>query len=110
MNYRKQGFFISKQCSIERLFEKPLTYTRKSNGSRIKPLEAPALTLTQEDTCLFNTPVCFRLYTKSCEICKLQDMPFCSNLNATPPCQTSSKAFETSKKSPKTSQPQSKDL
>ena len=56
------------------------------------------LLLAHEKTCPFNNTLCFPFTIKSSKcLCNFQDMPFCSNLNMIPPCQTLSNAFKMSK-------------
>lgn len=48
-----------------------------------------------EETCAFNSTLCFRLSKRPCKILsKLPDMSFCSNLNLTTSCEPFQKAFE----------------
>ena len=57
--------------------------------------------LIKEYTCPLSTTLYFCLSKKSYNILrKLLDMPFLSNLNKTISCQTLSKAFDTSRKTP----------
>ena len=57
--------------------------------------------MAQEETFPFNTALYFRLSKKFSEILrKLPNIPFCSHLNTGPLCQTLSRAFEISGKTP----------
>ena len=81
-----------------------LIYIKNNNGLRMEPWRTPALILVHEKDCPFNTTLCF-LYVKKCfkTLNKLPDIPFSYNLNIRPLCQTLSKVFEISRKTPLTS-------
>ena len=67
--------------------------------------------IAHEITCTFKVALCFLFFKKLDKILRsLSEMPFCFSLKITPLCQTSSSAFEKSRKTPHTSNPPSKDL
>ena len=66
MNYRNKDVPSANNLAFEeRPFDKSLIWMRKNNEPIIEPRGIPAVILAGEETCLFNTSLCFQLYKKS---------------------------------------------